>query len=194
MYLALVGLSYQTGCIRVWYVSVEHELFYCPISSYALCGNGKRQITCLLIIPDLLHQLWSQLPCILDCIRVFGIFALGRIYLFFIYGGLYVTPHDEAVDLPSHMAVHLNHSKNDPFGVATSVCLGATVQRLCPVVALLGYLLLGGYATVAGPSFIFCDCIITPYKPRLIVPCTRCIDPGSRSGFISIQWQYVAST
>ena len=61
-----------------------------------------------------------------------------------------LMPYDEAVDLhiwPSHMAVYLNHSENNPIGVAIIVYLGAIVQWLCPVVALLGFLLLAGYAT-----------------------------------------------
>ena len=85
-----------------------------------------------------------------------------------------LSPHDVAVDSrssPSHVIVYLKRSKNDPFGVGTSVHLGMTGQHLCPVAALLGYLAIR--PPVAGPLFLFHDGT-TLSKPRLILPCAGC--------------------
>ena len=40
----------------------------------------------------------------------------------------------------SYIVIRLKCSKNDPFAVGTRVCIGATNQSVCPVTALLGYL------------------------------------------------------
>ena len=71
---------------------------------------------------------------------------------------------------PSHVVVYFKRSKNEPFGVGTSVHLGATGQHLCPVAALLGYLAIR--PPVAGPLFLFHDGT-TLSKPRLIASLRR---------------------
>jgi len=53
-----------------------------------------------------------------------------------------LSPQDVVVDShtsPSHMVIHLKHSKNDHFDVGARLRLGVTGQMLCPVAALLGY-------------------------------------------------------
>ena len=79
-----------------------------------------------------------------------------------------LSPLDIAVDsweAPSQLTVHLKRSKNDPFGVGTTICLGATQSVLCPVKAMLGYLVIRPQS--AGPLFLFRDGS-TLLRPRLV--------------------------
>ena len=56
---------------------------------------------------------------------------------------------------PSFVEVTLKASKTDPFRHGVSVYLGRTDSDLCPVAAVLGYIVSRG--TAPGPFFIFED-------------------------------------
>ena len=56
---------------------------------------------------------------------------------------------------PRVVSVHLQYSKNDPFGNGVTICLGRTHQSTCPVAALLGYL--ARRRNSPGPLFLFGD-------------------------------------
>ena len=56
-------------------------------------------------------------------------------------------------DNPRIVFVHLRQSKNDSFGNEVTVCVGRTDQCICPVAALLEYLVKRG--TGPGPHFLF---------------------------------------
>ena len=69
-----------------------------------------------------------------------------------------LTLQDVAVDshtFPSHVVIHLKHSKNDPLAVCKRLHLGTTGHLLCPVSALMGYLAIR--PTKPGPLFVFSD-------------------------------------
>lgn len=79
-----------------------------------------------------------------------------------------LSPQDVSVDshlCPSHLAVHLKRSKNDPFAAGTTLHLGATRKALCPVSSMLGYLAIR--PSMPGPLFLFRDGS-TLSRPRLV--------------------------
>ena len=69
-----------------------------------------------------------------------------------------LAPHDVTVDSHSHptsVTVHLQQSKMDQFSRGLHIYLGKTGQAICPVSALLGYLVRRGQSP--GPLFLFQD-------------------------------------
>ena len=69
-----------------------------------------------------------------------------------------IGPQDVSVDShdnPSTVMIHLRRSKADPFGTGITIFLGKTGQRICPVAALLSYMVLRG--STPGPLFKFQD-------------------------------------
>lgn len=67
-----------------------------------------------------------------------------------------LTFNDVAVNdyqYPSFLRIHLKTSKTDPFGRGSYIVLGKTGDELCPVVALLQWLVLRGNSP--GPLFRF---------------------------------------
>ena len=56
---------------------------------------------------------------------------------------------------PTMVCVVLRQSKTDPFRKGASIYLGRTYGDLCPVVALLGYIMLR--LQVLGPLFVYKD-------------------------------------
>ena len=79
-----------------------------------------------------------------------------------------LSPGDISVDshaAPSHVAIHLKRSKNDPFAVGTILHLGITGDVLCPVTSMLGYLAIR--PLTPGPLFLFEDgCTLS--RPKLV--------------------------
>ncbi len=70
----------------------------------------------------------------------------------------HLTFRDIAVDdlaSPTMLRVHLKSSKTDPFRVGVDVVVGKTGNALCPVVAVLNYLIIRGSGP--GPLFRFQD-------------------------------------
>ena len=89
----------------------------------------------------------------------------------FLRAGEVVVPSDSQFDPSSHLAygdvrvdntaapqyleVRIKASKTDPFRQGVSVYLGVTAEELCPVAAILDYMVRRGPA--AGPFFLFQD-------------------------------------
>ncbi len=70
----------------------------------------------------------------------------------------HLTPKDVSVDCPrkpTTMKVTIKTSKTDPFRRGVDIFMGKTDTDLCPVTAMLRYLLERGWG--AGPLFIFKD-------------------------------------
>ena len=79
-----------------------------------------------------------------------------------------LSPRDIAVDshtTPTHLTVHLQTSKTDPFGAGVTLHLGSTGDILCPVAAVLGYLAIR--PSSPGPLFLFNDGSVLS-RPRLV--------------------------
>ena len=182
-YLYSSSLTYQS--IRSYlsatrHLQIIHQLPDPTFSSfprlnYALRGlrreGPKGQNTRLPITPDLLrkiHQVWSRQPPSYDCTMLWAAFCLG--FFGFMRSGEFtcpscitfttdmLSPEDVTVDShvsPSHIAVFLKRSKNDPFTAGTFLYLGITGDVLCPVSSMLGYLAIR--PTKQGPLFIFED-------------------------------------
>jgi hypothetical protein len=61
--------------------------------------------------------------------------------------GVHLTKADISVDdraSPSKLFVQIKASKTDPFRGGVTVVLGATLQELCPITAILPFLTLRG--------------------------------------------------
>lgn len=119
-------------------------------------------------ILQLLFSSWSQSPSFDStmlwaacCVGFFGFLRSGEFTCqsSFLHHPTVLSPQDVSVDCllnPTTIALHLRHSKSDPFGAGVTVYLGRTGQRpLCPVTALLSYMALRGQAP--GPLFRFQD-------------------------------------
>ena len=147
-----------------------------PRLTYALKGVQRETPICqrrrrLPITPEHLqriYQVWAQGSPDRDKLMLWAAFCLG--FFGFMRSGEFTCPSvdaftpdmlsadDVAVDSrerPSHITVHLKRSKNDPFGVSTTVHLGATGSPLCPVVAMLAYL--ACRPATSGPLFVYGD-------------------------------------
>ena len=87
-----------------------------------------------------------------------------------------LSPRDVSVDSrisPSVVSVRLRRSKADPFGLGVTVHLGRTGQLICPVAALLSYMVLRGQSP--GPLFRFEDG--SPLsKPKLLLHLRRALE------------------
>ena len=183
-YLFSSSLSYQTVRLylsAVRHLQIVNNLpdpalaSYCRLN-YALRGirregTQKQPHTRLPITPDLLYRIyiiWSREPQDYDRIMLWAAFCLG--FFGFLRSGEFtcpsresftpdmLSPQDVSVDshgAPSHLAVHLKRSKNDPFGAGTTLHLGATGTALCPVASVLGYLTIR--PPTPGPLFLFRD-------------------------------------
>ena len=67
-------------------------------------------------------------------------------------------PRDVTVDShhnPTMVSVFLRRLKSDPFGTGVTIYIGRTGCNICPVSAILGYLVRRGQDP--GPLFIFQD-------------------------------------
>ena len=154
--------------------------------NYALRGlrretPGRKPHNQLAITPNLLLRIytrWSQGPQGYYHIMLWAAFCLG--FSGFTHSGEFtcpsweaftpdmLSPQDVAVDTytsPSHLAILLKRSKNDPFAAGTTLHLRATGQVLCPVFSMLGYLAIRPHRR--GPLFIFEDGS-TLSRPRLV--------------------------
>lgn len=144
-------------------------------------GREKPRRNRLPITPELLCQIWqvwNKDPLDFDRTMLWAAFCLG--FFGFMraaeftcpskeaFSCLMLTPADVQVDShtsPTRMAVHLRQSKTDPFGVGTTLHLGATGRTLCPVAAVLAYLAIRPQSV--GPLFVFHDGS-TLSRPRLV--------------------------
>ena len=169
------SLSYQS--IRSYLSAVRHLLpdpaqVPYPRLNYALKGIRREgpyrpKRTRLPITPELLksiYKMWSREPLTFDRVMLWAAFCLGFGFMrsgeftcisLAAFSSDMLSPNDITVDShtsPSCITVLLKRSKNDPFGVGTTLHLGATGSPLCPITSMLGYL-----AHRPGPLFLFKD-------------------------------------
>ena len=91
----------------------------------------------------------------------FGFLRSGKITLIIAESfddGAHLTFSDVTVDSlqdPLALTIRLKMSKTDPFRVGVDVCIGRTDCDLCPVAAVLAYMVLRGRGK--GPFFRFKD-------------------------------------
>ena len=120
------------------------------------------------VILNALLQVWSVPPVSYDSVMLWAASCLG--FFGFLRSGEFtcpslaafkptmLAPSDILVDShpnPSFVTVHLRQSKTDTFGRGVTLYLGRTHTPLCPVAALLNYLVLRGRSH--GPLFLFQD-------------------------------------
>ena len=120
--------------------------------------------------PTLLHTIWhSWSECPLDQDKVMLWAAFTTYFFGFMRSGELcikdISKDDEATDLtfadvavdnyqnPSPIRIHLKSSKTDQFGKGTNILLARTKDQLCPVAALLHWLVQRGNAP--GPLVSF---------------------------------------
>ena len=133
---------------------------------------SKKPVTRLPITPVILRQLrlvWEGLPMRFDAVMLWA--AACMCYFGFLRSGEVVVPSDSGFEAEAHLAhgdvlvndvahpkfleVRLKASKTDPFRLGVSVFLGHTESDLCPVAAVLAYMVVRGVSP--GPFFRFAD-------------------------------------
>ena len=121
------------------------------------------------VILERLCQIWNQDSSNWDHIMLWAAYCVGSFGS--LHSGEFTAPdqgefdpgqhltfHDLAVDSmvnPRLIALRIKQSKTDPFTQGVTIYLGRTESRLCPVAALLSYLVLRGNGD--GPLFHFQD-------------------------------------
>ena len=146
-----------------------------PQLQYVLKGarrrlSGRQKQTRLPITPEILRQLkrtWEQHPSKADARMLWA--AATLCFFAFLRMGEAVAPSDSgfyprlhlsygdvrvnSTQDPTWMHVHIKQSKCDQFADGIKLFIGATNSDLCPVAAMLGYLVERG--SPPGPLFLF---------------------------------------
>ncbi len=131
-------------------------------------GANKKSLQRLPITPQILRRIrniWSQQPRDRDIIMLWAAFCLG--FFGFLRAGEFTLLNDKAFDPEAHltagdiaidshtaptlMRVTIKMSKTDPFRHGAHLFIGATLDDLCPVTAMLVYLACRG----SSPGFLF---------------------------------------
>ena len=145
-----------------------------PRLEYVVKGAHKASAgptrTCLPITPDILRAMqsfWNQTPnrfnasmlWAASCMSFYGFLRSGEVVV------ASATAFDPSADLsygdvavdnvesPHFLSVRIKTSKTDPFREGVTVYLGVTGCSLCPVTAILSYMVLRGGDS--GPFFLF---------------------------------------
>ena len=146
-------------------------------------NKGVRSRERLPISPSILRTIkavWQAQGQNPDTIMLWAAVCLG--FFAFLRAGEMTVPSDDGLDLNTHltpqdisvdcphrpavMKVTIKTSKTDPFRKGIDLFLGKSETDLCPVVAVLGYLVVRGHGP--GPLFKFKDgCSLT--RQRLVV-------------------------
>ncbi len=129
--------------------------------------RSRRPITIDLL--RMLHSSWSSSPRTRDKVMMWA--AASLCFFGFLRSGEITVPSDAAfderthlsfrdvsvdrLDNPSILKVRLKVYKTDPFRVGVDVCVGQSGCSLCPVGAMLDYLVVRGAGP--GPLFRFAD-------------------------------------
>ncbi len=135
-------------------------------------GDGASGRERLPITPHLLRQIkvaWNSRAADPDCIMLWAACCLA--FFGFMRAGELTVPNDSSFDPTVHLAwgdvgvddpasptvlsVKLKASKTDPFRQGITLFIGRVSSDLCPVSAVLAYLLVRG--SHAGPLFAYCD-------------------------------------
>ena len=107
---------------------------------------GDWALQCSNAVGSLLHGLlWLQVG--------WGVHVpvLANIFTYHAHSrDIYIDSHDN----PTIVTIHLSHSKTDPFKAGVSIHLGWSGCAVCPVAAILGYIVQHG---LHGPLFLFGD-------------------------------------
>ena len=183
-YLGESGLKHRTiksylSAIRFLHISEGlSDPFRAPLSRLHYVLRGVRRIEsekntpcreCLPISPQLLLRIKSVWPGDKDhimlwaacCLDFFGFLRAGEFTV------LSDASYDNTVHLnvsdisvnntasPTVVKVDIKRSKSDPFWNGISIFLGTTGSDLCPVTALMNYLVIRGKSP--GPLFKFSD-------------------------------------
>ena len=162
----------QAGISRVWASAGQPKHVRLPITPQLL-----RQIKAALdpsSDPDRV-ALWA-----VCCTAFFGFFRLGELLL---ADGTTFNPRlhlawgDVAVDDPQEprmVRIHLKQSKTDQLGQGAHIILGKTRSDLCPVAAVLGYVVSRG----AHPGALFLDARREPLRKSAFIAKLRRILEG----------------
>ena len=148
-----------------------------PVLELKLCGARKEQSgdpkrTRLPITPSILeqlHRVWNRDPSEWDHVMLWAACCVG--FFGFLRSGELTAPEKEKFDPKQHLTVkdialdnqtaprtisiRIKQSKTDPFRQGVTIYLGRTNSVVCPVAALLSYLVLRGKGE--GPLFQFKD-------------------------------------
>ena len=153
------------------------------------------------ITPDLLHKIkvvWDPRAHEDDVVMLWAACCLA--YFGFMRVGELTVPSDDGYDAschlswgdvtvddptrPSRMEVRIKASKTDPFRRGISIFIGRVSSDLCPVSAMLAYMVVRG--KIAGPLFRFSDGkpltrqrLVTAVKDALV---KAGVEPGQYSG------------
>ena len=148
-----------------------------PQLQYVLKGVKRKQVgkpkrvrlPITLEILGLLHSSWQHLPSRSDAAMLWA--AATLCFFAFLRMGEVVVPSDSGFDPRVHLAygdvrvnsttdpqwmeVHIKQSKCDQFGSGVKLAVGVSGAVICPVAAMLGYLIIRKGAP--GPLFQFED-------------------------------------
>ena len=148
-----------------------------PQLQYVLKGAKRKLVGTprrvrLPITPEILRLLrasWERLPSQADAVMLWA--AASLCFFAFLRTGEAVVPHDTGFDPqihlaygdvrfdnasnPSWMAVSIKQSKCDQFGQGITLSVGSTGSDICPVAAMMGYVIQRG--NNPGPLFQFTD-------------------------------------
>ena len=144
--------------------------------------SGDQKRSRLPITPSILEQLrrvWNKDPSDRDNVMLWAACCVG--FFGFLRSGELTAPEKEEFDPKQHLTVNdiaienpanprtisirIEQSKTDPFRQGVTIYLGRTDSMLCPVAALLSYLVLRGRGE--GPLFKFKDGRALS-RPRLV--------------------------
>ena len=151
------------------------------------------------VTPELLlavRGVWSRDSWSFDWVMLWAVFCLG--FFAFLRAGEFTCPSlekfgpssmlgvdDVCIDShanPQCLTVRLKRSKCDPFGAGILVHVGRTFQPLCPVAAVLSFLVIR--PSTPGPLFIFADGAPLS-RGRLVAALTEAL---TSAGFDSSQY------
>ena len=148
-----------------------------PQLQYVLRGArrntaGRQGRTRLPITPEILEQLrrvWERYPSRYDAVMLWA--ASTLCFFAFLRMGEAVSPSDSSFDPRYHLAygdvrfnsttepgwmeVHIKRSKCDQYCSGVTLTVGATGTQICPIAAMVGYLMQRG--DKPGPLFTFED-------------------------------------
>ena len=178
--LSAATMKYYLAAVRYAQIVIglgDPVMTSMPQLQYVLKGArrnlaGRPRRTRLPITPEILRLLqasWERLPSRADAVMLWA--ASTLCFFAFLRMGEAVVPSDGGFDPrlhlaygdvrvdstldPSWMEVVIKRSKCDQFGAGVTLSVGTTGTGLCPVAAMLGYLVQRGSAP--GPLFRFSD-------------------------------------